>query len=291
MAQPTCMPGLNTHCHTAVRQLLTTARGNGLDLVRIRGATVVAARGHAGQRRCSGEPFIAHPLAVAHATAHLGGCTADVETGLLHDLLEDCCGVSVEDVLQRFGPLVTDRLLALTKRPDLPKPLRPGEAHGRLVSALGRCGTGLALVKLLDRAHNAATSAVLSPERLQRLRAENHHFFAPLAHRVGALGLAAFLVAEPQRWWLAADDFPTHMRQIQPPLTQGLSAWCPDVPNTDIRSPGLATRAPAARQRTASPASHVSLHAIARLRSPGCGPTVDGTGQFQCTAPPCQPRK
>lgn len=208
-------------CRTAALQFLSAARAHGLDVARIRSALRMAAHGHAGQRRRSGEPFIAHPLAVAGAAVQLRASTIDVVTGLVHDMLEDCRGVTIEALLHSCGEQVVGGLLALTKRADLPKPQRVAEAHGRLVDALHHHGPGLALVKLLDRAHNAATSAVLPPERLQRLQAENHALFAPLARRVGADGLAAFLLAEPPRWWQAAEDFPMQMRSIQPPLPCG----------------------------------------------------------------------
>ena len=213
-----CPVRQDTACRTQALRLLSLARARGLDTLAIRRALAAAAHGHAGQHRRSGEPFVAHPLAVALAVLQLGGGTAEVVTALMHDVLEDCESITIERVLHHFGPEITARLMALTKRPDLPKPLRVGEAHGRLITALAECGAGLALVKLLDRAHNAATSAVLAPDRLQRMRAENHCLFAPLATHVGAQGLADFLLAEPTRWWQAAADFPAHIRRIQAPL-------------------------------------------------------------------------
>lgn len=205
-------------CRSAALRLLSMARARGLDTGRIRHALAVAAHGHAGQVRRTGEPFLAHPLAVAGATMQLEGGTREVITALLHDILEDCPGITIDDLLRRFGPDIAGCLLPLTQRPDLPKPLRVSEAHGRLVNALRASGPGLALVKLLDRAHNAATSAVLAPEKLRRMQAENHCLFAPLAAHVGAQGLADFLVAEPAHWWQAAVDFPAQIRRIQPPL-------------------------------------------------------------------------
>ena len=218
MSLSNCSIRKDATCRNQALRLLSMARVRGLDTRVIRRALEVAAQAHINQVRRSGEPFVAHPLAVALAVLQLGGGSTEVVTALMHDVLEDCDGITVEHMFQRFGPDIATRLVALTKRSEVPKALRVGEAHGRLITALDACGAGLALVKLLDRAHNAATSAVLTPERLQRMHAENHCLFAPLAAHVGALGLADFLVAQPSRWWQAAADFPAQIRRIQVPL-------------------------------------------------------------------------
>jgi (p)ppGpp synthase/HD superfamily hydrolase len=205
-------------CRSAALRLLSMTRDRSLATRRIRHALAMAAHGHAGQVRRTGEPYLAHPLAVACATLQLEGGADAVITALLHDVMEDCPGVTINYLLRLFGQDIVRGLMALTKRSDLPEPLRVSEAHGRLVQSLRACGPGLALVKLLDRAHNAATSAVLAPGSLSRMQAENQCLFAPLAAHVGAQGLADFLVAEPAHWWQAAVDFPAHIRRIQPPL-------------------------------------------------------------------------
>jgi len=49
----------------------------------------VADRAHEGQRRASGEPYVAHPLAVADILADLEMDRATIAAALLHDVVED----------------------------------------------------------------------------------------------------------------------------------------------------------------------------------------------------------
>jgi hypothetical protein len=44
---------------------------------------------HQGQYRASGEPYIAHPVAVAGLLRDLGGSPAMIAAGFLHDVIED----------------------------------------------------------------------------------------------------------------------------------------------------------------------------------------------------------
>jgi guanosine-3',5'-bis(diphosphate) 3'-pyrophosphohydrolase len=44
---------------------------------------------HRGQRRASGEPYICHPIAVAGLLRDLGGDSAMIASGFLHDIVED----------------------------------------------------------------------------------------------------------------------------------------------------------------------------------------------------------
>src|SRR5690606_35974465 len=48
-----------------------------------------ARRAHASQRRKSGEPYLIHPVRVAHSIAQLGLDSSSVAAGLLHDAVED----------------------------------------------------------------------------------------------------------------------------------------------------------------------------------------------------------
>ncbi|MFZ4677876.1 MAG: HD domain-containing protein, partial [Nodosilinea sp.] len=44
---------------------------------------------HKGQYRASGEPYICHPIAVAGLLRDLGGDSAMIASGFLHDIVED----------------------------------------------------------------------------------------------------------------------------------------------------------------------------------------------------------
>ena len=55
----------------------------------LREAFVFAAEHHQGQVRDSGEPFVAHPLHVTLILADMNLDLVCLQTGLLHDVIED----------------------------------------------------------------------------------------------------------------------------------------------------------------------------------------------------------
>src|SRR4029453_5054031 len=64
------------------------------------------ARGrHAGRRRASGVPYLAHPLGVATVVADLGLDAVSVEAALLHDAVEEGL-IPLEEISDPFGPEV-----------------------------------------------------------------------------------------------------------------------------------------------------------------------------------------
>lgn len=207
-------------CRHLARDLLQGAKALGHDTEQLRLAMAYAARAHKAQRRKSGEPFIHHPLSVARAVQRMGGLEVDVLAAIQHDMVEDCVGVRLEDIEVALGAEVAARVAPLTKDYTLAtSEQRTADAFGRLWQAMGHQGNGgVALVKLIDRAHNSVTSRVLSAAKLERMRCENHCMFAPLARYVGAKGLARFLDARPEKWWEAAPDFVGAMAAIQPRL-------------------------------------------------------------------------
>ncbi len=69
----------------------------------LRHAYAYAAEKHKDQKRRSGEPYITHPLAVAHILTGLEMDDSTLVAGLLHDVVEDC-GVTRDQVAAEFGP-------------------------------------------------------------------------------------------------------------------------------------------------------------------------------------------
>jgi guanosine-3',5'-bis(diphosphate) 3'-pyrophosphohydrolase len=57
---------------------------------------------HQGQNRASGEPYICHPIAVAGLLRDLGGDSAMIAAGFLHDIVEDT-DVTPEEIETNFG--------------------------------------------------------------------------------------------------------------------------------------------------------------------------------------------
>ena len=69
---------------------------------------------HAGQRRKSGEPYIAHPVAVAGLLRDLGGDEAMIAAGVLHDVVEDT-DVTIEQIQGLFGEETANLVEGVTK--------------------------------------------------------------------------------------------------------------------------------------------------------------------------------
>ena len=81
----------------------------------IRKAFNLAMQAHKGVRRKSGEPFIYHPVAVAHIAAkEIGLGTTSIVCALMHDVVEDT-DYSLEDIDRIFGSKVARIIDGLTK--------------------------------------------------------------------------------------------------------------------------------------------------------------------------------
>lgn len=141
---------------------------------------------HAGQERESGEPYVAHPLAVADLLADMQMDNVCLITGLLHDIVEDT-GVSIEDVKARFGEDVARCVDGVTKLNKIEKTSREERQAENLRKMLLAMTSDIRviIVKLADRLHNMRTIAFLPPERQARIAQETLEIYAPIAHRLG----------------------------------------------------------------------------------------------------------
>ena len=147
----------------------------------------IAARSHQGQFRKSGEPYITHPLAVAHLLAGYGLDAETVGAALLHDTVEDT-ELTIDDVAADFGDEVAELVEGVTKLDRLSFEGSPEEHQAatirKMVIAMAR-DVRVLLIKLADRLHNIRTIEPLRPEKQQRIAAETLEVYAPLAHRLG----------------------------------------------------------------------------------------------------------
>src|SRR5574340_761819 len=84
------------------------------DVAIVRKAYDYSLRYHTGQQRASGEPYLVHPLEVAHVLAEMKLDTNAIAAGLLHDLVEDTA-VTVEQIRQEFGEQVAHIVEGVTK--------------------------------------------------------------------------------------------------------------------------------------------------------------------------------
>ena len=145
-----------------------------------------ADRQHHGQLRASGEPYMTHPVEVAHILANMRMDMVSLQTGLLHDVVEDT-SVTVDEIRKKFGPEVArcvDGVTKLAKFDFFSAEDRQAESFRKMLLAMVG-DIRVILIKLADRLHNMRTLGSLSPERQQRIARETLEIYAPIAHRLG----------------------------------------------------------------------------------------------------------
>ncbi len=143
---------------------------------------------HEGQTRKSGEPYICHPVAVAGLLRDLGGGSAMIAAGFLHDVVEDT-EITIEEIEQRFGAEVSHLVEGVTKLSKFSetfssKTERQAENFRRMFLAMAQ-DIRVIVVKLADRLHNMRTLEHLPDHKRRRIALETREIFAPLANRLG----------------------------------------------------------------------------------------------------------
>jgi guanosine-3',5'-bis(diphosphate) 3'-pyrophosphohydrolase len=156
------------------------------DLSPIEKAYQFASQYHSGQTRASGEPYMSHPLAVANILAGMRMDVVSIETGLLHDVVEDT-SVTTADIQKNFGDEVArcvDGVTKLSKINFFSAEDRQAESYRKMLLAMVN-DIRVIIVKLADRLHNMRTLGSLSDERRERIARETLEIYAPIAHRLG----------------------------------------------------------------------------------------------------------
>ena len=141
---------------------------------------------HEGQYRASGEPYIAHPVAVAGLLRDLGGSGVMIAAGFLHDVVEDT-DVTPDEIETRFGVEVRRLVEGVTKLSKFnfsSKTERQAENFRRMFLAMA-ADIRVIVVKLADRLHNMRTLEHLPAEKQRSISQETREIFAPLANRLG----------------------------------------------------------------------------------------------------------
>ncbi len=176
-----------------VTSLATFLSGDSLGMVQ--DAFRLAQERHRPQVRSSGEPYILHPIEVAHILSAYRLDPATIAATLLHDTVEDT-ETTLDEIEERFDPEVrmlvdgVTKLTAISSRQgrDSPTPLSKqmvkAENLRKIFLAMAK-DLRVILIKLADRLHNLRTLESLRPEKQKRIAGETLEIFAPIASRLG----------------------------------------------------------------------------------------------------------
>ena len=222
------------------------------DLEKIQRAYELANQAHLGVMRKSGEPYILHPLAVAHLLADMSIDADGIVAALLHDVVEDTT-YSLAELREQFGPAVANIVNGVTKFdtliPNAPHDTHdtPGEQSNKIaieqrhVAALDKEtkerqaaetvrkmllamaeDPRVVVLKLADRLHNMRTLDAMSPAQQQNKARETREIYAPLAQRLGMVMVQAeledlaFSYLEPEKFTRLAREVAEERRKRQP---------------------------------------------------------------------------
>ena len=149
-------------------------------------AYIVARDAHEGQMRSSGEPYITHPVAVAHNLAKMHLDHETLMAALLHDVIEDT-ETTKDELAELFGSTVAELVEGVSKLDKLKfdnKEEMQAENFRKMIMAMTQ-DIRVILIKLADRTHNMRTLESLRPEKRRRIARETLEIYAPVANRLG----------------------------------------------------------------------------------------------------------
>ena len=176
-------------------------------------AYVFTVKKHGDQKRASGDPYFAHPVEVAGILTELKLDEPTIDTGLLHDTLEDT-DATYEELQRLFGEEVAQLVDGVTKLSKLELTAdqnKQAENFRKLLVATAS-DIRVLIVKLADRLHNMRTlHYIQDPKRKQRIAQETLEIYAPLAGRMGIQSFReeledlSFKMLKPQGYSLISD--------------------------------------------------------------------------------------
>lgn len=149
-------------------------------------AFLAAEKGHDGQMRRSGEPYITHPVAAALILAEMRLDYQTIMATLLHDIVEDTT-ISKDELVQQFGTEVATLVDGVTKLTQIKFESRAeaqAENFRKMVLAMVK-DIRVIIVKLADRLHNMRTLGVMPAVKRRRIAIETLEIYAPIANRLG----------------------------------------------------------------------------------------------------------
>lgn len=145
-----------------------------------------AMEAHKDMRRRSGEPFVYHPVEVAHIVAdEIGLGTTSIIAALLHDVVEDT-EYTLTDIEERFGKKISRIIDGLTKISITTTETTSIQAENfrKMLLTISE-DTRVVLIKISDRLHNMRTLESMPKDKQLKIKAETEYLYAPLAHRLG----------------------------------------------------------------------------------------------------------
>ncbi len=185
-----------------IMELLVTHHGGGLSeqeldrgIGTLQQAVASARQSHAGQMRKSGEPYIIHPLRVAHLAARHWMDFASVTAAVLHDVVEDS-PTTLAEIENDFGQETALLVNGLTKvsSEHLSREMLKAETYRKqLLVAIE--DVRVLCLKFWDRMDNLETIWALNPQKQSLIAEETRSVYVPLARHLGMGHVASELDA------------------------------------------------------------------------------------------------
>jgi len=153
-----------------------------------------ADKAHFGQFRKGGQKheYITHPIAVAKIIAEeMGFGKTAVASALLHDTVEDCDEVTLDDIRDNFGHEIchiVDGLTKISKSPNDRTRSQQSETFREMILKMSKSKL-IAFIKIADRLHNMRTLSDMKENSKMVKTAESLMVYAPIAHRLGLFNI------------------------------------------------------------------------------------------------------
>lgn len=177
-------PAIDEAAEAFVRQI--AALNPGINAGLVEKAYRFSWNAHRDQKRKSGEPFLAHPVAVALILAEQKLDSVTIAAGLLHDVIEDT-QISREKIGEEFGGeilLLVDGVTKIQRFQLKSREERQAETYRKMLLSMAE-DIRVIIIKFADRLHNLRTLTFLPSEKIRQVAAETLDIYAPLAQRLG----------------------------------------------------------------------------------------------------------
>ncbi len=156
------------------------------EVKKVEKAYLLGRSAHEGQTRTSGDPYITHPIAVAHILADMRLDSETIMAAILHDVIEDT-DCTREQIASDFGENVAELVEGVSKLTQIKFSTRAeaqAENFRKMMMAMVK-DIRVILIKLADRIHNMRTLGPLKPEKRRRVATETLEIYSPIANRLG----------------------------------------------------------------------------------------------------------